>query len=434
MRRLMMLLFGVLASVSVASAACLSNLDEFADECLAVPSTDNDSYLDLLAGEDVNLEKRQGLVMHYCDVLLGTRDGDNLADECGCWDNDPYRYDAKQSMFVYALCANMDQALDQPKYIQAFNTTYETPDGEFPFNLALYIQEDVDLNEVWGIPAQELLETKSQLDGCDPTSDMQGCNFGRILPEIFTTIMNDLSNLKLASMYGYNYGDDKESRELAIRDFATTYFGEASQPEVPCNDDGYHYLRYESLAGNKAHCMHPRTYNLLDSYLKAAKKFVRKTDMIDGEILMETQCGDPKTHLLGCALAATGGFFGVNDTQTFQNVILNELLWYKLFITFVGNELTTNANYQPFRLSGFGTEVDQMRREAQSLANEVTLAEQAVWQMLRLMSQRQVNFPIHIALMSYYEDLVRYRDLLARTYTPRHQLYYKFRNIQECSE
>ena len=72
--------------------------------------------------------------------------------------------------------------------------------------------------------------------------------------------------------------------------------------------------------------------------------------------------------------------------------------------------------------------------ESLTILQEQKLSQQAMYQMFRQLSNLYATFPIHIGLLSYYEDLLYMRSRFSSLYTPLHQLYYEFRNAQDCSK
>lgn len=372
---------------------------------------------------------RNALVQHFCDTFLELRD--DLPDQAAespleCFSYAGYRYDPRQSMFMYALCGNMDKAVDQPKYKEAFER------GNFA--LADYLTDDLDLNEVWDIPLQIDLDSDTAHSPCDPKLSMQGCQFSRFLPGIFKHIMNDISNIKLASIYGYKYGNDSESRKKAIQEFSESYFGDYTDEQAPCLDPAIWYLNPETPAGDKKHCAHPKTYNLVDETIKSAHKLLQQTDLLDGVKVMKAECEDDQEDLYACAFNSHGSIFNDGDWQVFQNLLMNELMYYNLFVNFYASQILQNLRYNPIRFGSFSFNAQRNQKEVDNLSFELQMSQWATFQMMRMLSHTYVTYPVHVALMAYMEDLINYRKTILKIYTPLHQLYYTLRNTQACQE
>jgi hypothetical protein len=221
-----------------------------------------------------------------------------LSDPSFCYDS--VNYNPKQSLFVYTLCGNMDKVSGHPSYKDQFAANAD-------FDITAFLKDDItDLNDIWNIPSQESLDANSAYHACNPKTSMGNCNFTNFLPDIYQTIMNDLSNIKLASIYGYKYdGNKKEDREKAIQDFAISYF-HGEKIETACNASDRHYLRHTQMQDNASvHCSHPKTYQYLDEMIKSAGKLMKKTDFLDGKSIMELACKDPKKNPMSCAIATT---------------------------------------------------------------------------------------------------------------------------------
>jgi len=82
-------------------------------------------------------------------------------------------------------------------YKQEFDKISYDPSG-VESKLNEYIKPDVDLNvDLRQIPAQASLDGEQAYHACNPVTSMQGCSFANFLPDIFETIMNEYSNIKL---------------------------------------------------------------------------------------------------------------------------------------------------------------------------------------------------------------------------------------------
>lgn len=107
------------------------------------------------------------------------------------------------------------------------------------------LKKDVDLNAIREIPAQPALDGKTAYTPCNPAESMQACQFSRFLPRIRKTIMNDYSNLRLGSLYGYKFVTapaanssssspevDPEELKKAVRAFSDAYFGDDQKDNI----------------------------------------------------------------------------------------------------------------------------------------------------------------------------------------------------------
>ena len=63
--------------------------------------------IDLLFYDRETLDYRRDIILTYCDALLDTRE--DKQSVYMCFDNDEYRYDPRQSLFMYTMCVNIDE-------------------------------------------------------------------------------------------------------------------------------------------------------------------------------------------------------------------------------------------------------------------------------------------------------------------------------------
>lgn len=411
-----------------AQEAASTDSEEIISKVIGGFTNQDNTYIDLLINHPPEDKTRRGMILHFCDVVLDVYKDGKLAQPSFSYGN--MSYDPKKSLFVYALCVNMDKAPEHSSYKDAFKPT----DG---FDIQKLIKQDItDLNDIRNIPSQDTLDGGSSYHGCNPKTSMGDCNFTNFLPDIYSTIMNDLSNLKLASIYGYKYDHNKkEDREKAIADFAHTFFHDPEHPEIACNDKATHYINKEQLSDGKSeHCSHPKTYQYLDEMIKSAWAVVKKTAYLDGKSIMESACEDPNKNPLLCAMSSTGFTFVAWSRNSFQNVLLNEQMFYNLFLWYYQGLIDQSINYEALNFKRIGSNTERETFESSTISQEQAFAQQGMYQMLRQLENLYATFPIHIGLLSYYEDLVYFRKRITTLYTPLHQLYYEFRNAQDCSK
>lgn len=382
--------------------------------------------------------ERYAIITQFCDTMLGIKEKWNIAYTC--FDYDGFRYDPRQSLFVYALCVNMDKRDTGEKYKPEFEVTYP---WDITTTLKDMIKKDLDLNKIWWIPTQAQLDADTAYSSCDPKwsdgkASMQACNFSAFAPHILETVMNDYSNLILAALYGYKYGKNKDERKKAIHEFSMTHFkGDAADPQAPCNDPTVDYLQDTpyTLEGDKKHCSHPQTYKMVDQLLQGVAQLTEKTDMLDAKEVFKLDCKDRQGTLHACAFSTTWTIFAERSWEVYKNLLTNELMYYSIFLDYYTNLIVYDAKYNPLSFENLADTMKKNGEEVQLIAQEKQLAMQATTQMMRMLSNFYALYPIHIWLSAYYEDLVQYRDILARMYTPLHQLFfYLLRNTQEKNQ
>ncbi len=382
--------------------------------------------------------EKYAIITQYCDTVLGVKENGNM--EYTCFDYDWFRYDPRQSLFVYALCVNMDKRADGHKYKDEFDVSY--PGGAKAI-LKDMIKKDLDLNKVRWIPTQAALDADSAYDGCDPKwsdgkASMQACKFSSFAPHIIETIFNDYSNMMLAWLYGFKYSNTRDDRKKAIHDFAMTHFkGDAQDPQAPCNDPSVDYLQDTpyTLEGDKKHCSHPQTYKMLDQFLQGVSQLGEKTDMLDAKKTFALDCKDRQGTMHGCAFSSTWTIFAERSREVFKNLLTNELMFYSLFLDYYSNTIVYDKKFNPLAFENLSDLIKKDGEEVQLIIQEKQIAIQSTNQMMRMLANFYTLYPIHIWLSAYYEDLVQYRDTLVKMYTPLHQLfYYLLRNAQEKNQ
>ncbi len=412
---------------------------------------------DLLLNQQETTSTRLGLINHYCDTLLHKR-----KDMWGEYEmalreinHNGFRYDPRQSLFMYVLCVWVDEKNNGRKvgsedykyrdYKSEFESiTYKDDGGEVvPPNLTELLKEewtsDFDFNDIRWLPDQSVLDADDN-DGeqCDPGTTMQWCQFTEFAPRVFNTIMNDYGNLKLAGIYGYIYGESEEQIDKSIEAFSQAYFG--IDPKIdkdnPCNDGSIIYLTDKKLEWDKEHCSHPRTHSMVKQTMLSAKRLTEDTVLLDGKKLLEEgDCTDrfnTTNNLIRCSLSNRGESFATSDMSTFQNLLLNEVMYYNLFLSYYGGEISANPKYNPLNLGSVSFSTDRNAKEIGQITREQFLAQEAMDQMNRLLAHIYTTYPVHVWLMAYLEDLLAYRATLIKLWTPTNQLYYTRRNAQSC--
>jgi len=441
----------------------IDNVNELFGNYVGDFTFDNDTLIDLLIRQQETKKTKRQLILHYCDVVLQSLEGTNLKNRSFTYDN--YLYDPRQSWFVYALCVNIDEKSkwreilwEKYKY-RNYKKQFEKityPGVPKQLNMSDFAKENLDLNEIREIPAQPKLDGQQAYTPCNPVESMQACQFSRFLPKIWTTIMNDYSNLRLASLYWYKFLEapavnanspssqiDPEELKQAVRAFSDAYFGDKQldnegnpigDPQSPCNDEATWYLNPTDVEGNKKHCSHPKTYLFVEWTIKSALKLIEKTKLLDGGKVLQMECKEPNRQLMACWFAVHGNAVLRDDMKVFQNMLLNELLRYKLFITYYTQTTLDDPSYNPLTIGSSTFSYRRSVNEYVTISYEQQLAEQAIEQTMRMLHQVGVYYPIHVWLAAYYEDLVNYRKTVTKSYTPLHQLSYLFRNVQACQE
>lgn len=299
------------------------------------------------------------------------------------WDQWMKHYQPKKSLFLYNLCS------------------IASTDFQWTFH-----------DDIIKVAAA----TKQPSWSCDPQSWMNSCDFSEFLPSLFNGIMNDYSNIKLMSLFG----NSDEDIHTSIENFSDTYFG-----KWICWDNIY--LNPQTIEESKySFCSHPKTYKLLFEYIKSVQ-ILKNTTFIDYNKIINQD-----NNYFNLALVDSSPQLALKNWDLFKDILFNELVFYNLFIVFYWNQINYNTALSPFQVTSDITSViDESNAEYTLLLKEISLSQQAIFQLDRLMANTYTSFPMHIWLMAYYEDVLNFRYEFAKIYTPVHQLYYKLQNVQD---
>lgn len=251
---------------------------------------------------------------------------------------------------------------------------------------------------------------------CRPESWMNSCDFSMLLPSLFNWIMNDYSNIKLMSLF---WSSDQDIH-TSIVNFSDTYFG-----KWLCWDSIY--LNPEPIEESaNSFCSHPKTYKLMFEYIKSVQN-LKNTKFVDYSKLL-----NQKNNFINLALVDASPNLALKNWDLFKDILFNELVFYNLFIVFYWNQISYNTALSPFQVtSDIDSVIHESNAEYALLQKEISLSQQAIFQLDRLMANTYTSFPLHIWLMAYYEDVLNFRYQFAKIYTPVHQLYYKLQNVQD---
>lgn len=427
-------------------------MDSSMREFMLQESRDGKSMVDLLYIKQESTALRRNIILHFCDTFLQTRDDENM--EQFAWDTRGYRYDPRQSLFMFGMCVLVDEVSNGREIVKE---QYRYRNYKEVFEQVKYTNwPQQDINEYWKtekplpdlladlrwIPIQPLLDGQTAYTPCNPATSMQNCRFSRFAPTIFSNIMNEYSNIKLATIYGFRYPliEWEDALTLAIDDFNASYFGDLLDPQTPCNEQWVGYISEWPLVGDRAHCLHPMTYKELEETIKSAASIMEKLKFLDAEVLFSVEdnaaCDyeNPKASLLRCSAGNRWDISVDSDRQSFYNLYLNEIMWYNLFLDYYMNLIQENNAYSPLTFGALSYTYQQNEKEVKTIAYEKSLSQQAAFQTMRMLSNLYTTYPVYIALRAYREDLLQYRKNIAKVFTPMDQLYFKLRNVQEAWE
>lgn len=263
----------------------------------------------------------------------------------------------------------------------------------------------------------------SYSSNCSVDWDMNGCAFQNLFPEVFASIINEYSNIKVAGVYGYR-GD---STPDALKQFSDKYFGVNVCP----NNVIYLSQSYQTdISTNE--CGHPQTAATLAQYIRQAKSLISSTIILDAKKLVAASSQqDCNSVVPGYVPLLCAFMISSNQQNAFENLIYNELLYFQLMVGIVGSIFASDGSYVPTKYQSISdVKRSSLKADAFALQDELQLSIQAVKQTNRMITSIQNSFPLHIWLLAYYEDLQQFVQRFSHIYTPIHQLYYTLQNVQ----
>ena len=237
------------------------------------------------------------------------------------------------------------------------------------------------------------------------------CPLAQETAQLFKDVMDEYFNLKEINILGVWDTDVRKS----IEKFSKKYF-----PAANCDQ------KWSFLLDNQGEgiCYHPQTYEYLKEVIESLSEEVNKTYFIDWYKLLSSE---DKFYAQGFSKATPQ----LSDADWFRNIVWNELYFYLLWMESYKQWMLNNEKLLPF-LPPWGVKLREsiVQKEVVVANSEVTYAIDALQKAFDMLKQIQKTFPIHVWLKIYLEDLKKFRDNLAKVYTPLHQLYYKIRNVQ----
>lgn len=359
---------------------------------------------------------RKGVVSSFCHTVLAHR---YLAidEHTGMT---PVHYDARQSLFLLALCSHVwvDLSFFSRDLLNHYTKTLDLT------------KLDIICKKEWSRPRPHWC-----VPGCSRTwGSLNTCNFALLTNKIFTLIQNDLSNIGLAHAYGH---------VISLNDWA-------KKEEERANE--LYFKRSNSVLKNEKFPHFPRTHRYLTTYLKNTRDLMKKTVMIDGQTLQtrgskkkETDCLmttlltdagqlDQKKNrdIRWCMYSPSQAFAQTDgDMWLFINTMYNELIRYRLFAVWYGKLLRHDLTLSRTDKSDAARrQIEQIAFESWQARRDADQAALLMQSVIKTINQVRYTFPVHIWLLAYHESILWFRSVMAKLFTPIHQLWYKITNAQ----
>ncbi|MDR0860486.1 MAG: hypothetical protein LBO09_05990 [Candidatus Peribacteria bacterium] len=304
---------------------------------------------------------------------------------------DTFYFSSKNSLFLRALCVSRNSEKRGDKDNELIKSVFKE-------NFAKKLN---------------LQQFKSNKDLCASGSgnSQNECDFSRYSSKVYQTLMSDLFKIKRAEVLQVPSNEVFKSKEDRIAKIFETYFNMSK------SDRSEYQKRY------------PKTSTLIDNNQKILYKSLQSLVILDNEglrkmSLANTDCSPrgEKVSNIACGLHLSGDQTkGLNDY--FKNLVVNEYLNYRLFTDFYINWL---KSIQP-------TVAEETAHliELNAIIQQREMFETALMTSLKELEEVATTYPLHIGLVLYQEELLKFRDnYIAKLVTPLYTLYEKLRNVQ----
>jgi len=353
---------------------------------------------------------KRSLVDNFCKFV--TKNG-MMINEWSESQNELKIYDPRQSVFLFFLC----------NHIWDYSSVFEINDTKIEKYMKKTNFDDLKLI-CQNYDGDGILQPRWCVPGCEKNNwDLNSCDFNLLTRQVMIQALNDHSNMALGLIYG-NYWE-KEIDELANYSF---------------------FKHSDFLLYNDTFAQYPQTHNYLKRYIKKAREISKKNYILDFETISKIwnqkkpdDCNsnsinstNPKYDLMACNFS-NNRYFADDSVSIlwFVNASYNEIFWYNVFGQYYIHLLNTEQSLVDMKITDRPvSHWQKLTVEAEQFEFNLKKISDSMHQNVKFLTNLQSSFWIHIALKVYYEEVIKFRDALAKTYTPLHQLYYKLRNVQ----
>ena len=315
-------------------------------------------------------------------------------------------FDANQSIFLSLLCDNVWLNSLFTGVIRVGEDSILLKTGFTQFGI-------YDYEYYYGDDYENKSDYISKVDICYYSgSDMNGCDYSQHLPKLFNPIMNDFFNIKHADLYGVDDVSDSLTSENIANAFSKKNFWWLKL----CDSTNDYY---------------EDSCDYLKGYLKNVKNLLNTTKVINIENLLKWKkkdsCGkDRVNNILYCALL----WDDITPEKSFLNVVYNEYLWYRLFISYYSYELSVVPDLSELTSKDISKKMELNREKIYSFQDQMFRSRQAVSMALRSLSEVSSSFALHVGFLMYQEDAKMFMKKLSKLYPPIMTLFDKLRNVQ----
>lgn len=329
-----------------------------------------------LFNKSSSVEDAKSIVETYCSAVFSSP---------SFIDNN-FVYTAKHSAFVYLLCNEVREnwSLLDPKLFKHSK-----------------------FNELWLV---EYDEAGNNL--CDSIGP--NCDLATQIPNLYNMIVADYVNMKQSNIYGLSQNatldDDIKAQ---VNRFSLAYFGINI-----CETSDRSY---------------DKTCRTMKSYIKNARNLLSDVSVFSATVLLDITQPIIESDLAICSNKESldynpivCGLYGDTTTSfvSFQNLVYNELFYYRLFVGYYLTMLQKN----PVILTK--SIYNNYSKIAKKFSSQYTRSKSASSLTFRMLRDMYTAFPFHIGMLMYKEDLDGFGKVISAIATPIYTLYDKLRNVQ----
>jgi hypothetical protein len=351
------------------------------------------------------LSSKRAIVEAYCTLVLS----DGMLHGKFLFSGNQTNFNSKNSLFARGLC-------------QAWNELDPRDDKRGTLVPSVLIEGAFKENFV---PQLRLQQMKGSDDVCFDESN-ESCDIARYSSRVYTTLMSDIFKIKWAHFLQVESAKVFAEKTDRIAKVFEVFF--ATQLSTANRRD---YL-----------LLYPKTAAMIDNNQQFFFKSLQSLVMLDNDKLFAAAIEEDEDGLLRCHL--TGAIVGfvcglhmpgqLGTDPHFVNFLMNEYLNYRLFVDFYINQqskriIQDDSLWDPGPESTIARESLQL--ELLSLAKQRDMYEQALRIALIDFQGFSATYPMHLGMVWYQEQLLRFRDAYAsKMVTPFYSLYEKLRNVQ----
>lgn len=363
-------------------------------ESVSQPVKNEEKYISDISKSLISkwqINTRKDVLLRYCDVLLEWQSNKLIT-------KNNFFYDPTSSVFMYFMCWYIDE-----KYKSKFSKIQQ------------YVKDDF----------MEEIKSSNNDESCFFDWDLNWCNLMWFWIKIYTAIMNDYSNFKLWSIY-WVWEDNPEDM---VKTFSNDYFWEDT-----CWTQWVHYLYSKELNDDEGrHCSHPQTYKKLLETFKNLKQLVENWKTLKWTEIVKWASSDNEKY---CKIWEEFDHFkcafkkNEQDWIWYKNLLQNEMLYFRLLATFYEFHISNDSSTQKMQVWDISSSADEKDIELKEIGKQIERISQATQINERLIRNVHSHFPAQVWMMVVNEDMTNLKDSTRWIYTPLHQMFYLFRNVQ----